>query len=163
MINIDKALEVVLRMKENIDKKNITFYDIFTYINLALCYYKKRNFDDAIKQLITMKTLDVFKSGDEHLRLKIDIAEQIIRFELADFEIIDYRMNQIKREFKTLLTTKAATRENEMIKLILLMSKSPNFASQKKIITLAQNICRIETDIEEFIEYNQWIQQKFRF
>ncbi len=162
VIDIDKALKVVLRMKENIDPKNITFYDIFTYINLALCYYKKRNFDDAIKQLITMKTLDVFKSGDEHLRLKIDIAEQLIRFELADFDIIEYRMNQIKREFKILLTTKAASRENEMIKLILLMSKSPNYAAQKKIITQAQHICKIETDIEEFIEYNQWIQQKIR-
>ena len=72
-------------------------------------------------------------------------------------------MNQMKREFKTLLTTKEAKRENEMIKLILLMSKSPNYATQKKIKDLAQSICKIDTDIEEFIEYNEWIQQKFKF
>jgi hypothetical protein len=163
VIDMDKALTVLLKMKGNIDAKNITFYDIFTYINLALCYYKKKNYDDAIKQLITMKTLDVFKNGDIHLRLKIDVAEQIIRYELSDFEIIEYRMNQMKREFKTLLTTKEAKRENEMIKLILLMSKSPNYATQKKIKDLAQSICKIDTDIEEFIEYNEWIQQKFKF
>ncbi|MEI6313153.1 MAG: hypothetical protein WCP57_12900 [Bacteroidota bacterium] len=162
VIDIDKAISLLLDMKNNIKKNKMTFYDIFTFINLALCYYKKNRFDDAIKQLISMKTQDVFKNADEHLRLKIDIAEQIIRFEINDFDIIDYRVNQIRREFKKLLLQEEAQRENEMLKLIVGISKSPDYYSQKKWQQVAKNIMKIETDIEEFIDYNEWIQKKFK-
>jgi predicted nucleic acid-binding protein len=161
VIDIDKAISLLLDMKNNIKKNKMTFYDIFTYINLALCYYKKNRFDDAIKQLITMKTQEVFKNADEHLRLKIDIAEQIIRFEINDFDIIDYRVNQIRREFKKLLLQEEAQRENEMLKLIVGISKSPDYYAQKKWQQVAKNIMKIETDIEEFIDYNEWYRMQY--
>jgi tetratricopeptide (TPR) repeat protein len=162
VIDIDKAIDILKKMQESIDKKHMVFYDVFTYINLSLCFYKKNKYDDAIKQIIKVKTFDVYKNADEHLRLKIDIAEQIIRFEMTDFEIIDYRIQQIKREFKKLLTSQEALRENEMLKLLLLMSKTPNFAANKKLLKIAKETIAIETEIEEFIDYNEWILKKFR-
>jgi hypothetical protein len=162
VIDIDKAIDILKKMQESIDKKHMVFYDVFTYINLSLCYYKKNKYDDAIKQIIKVKTFDVYKNADEHLRLKIDIAEQIIRFEMTDYEIIDYRIQQIKREFKKLLTSQEALRENEMLKLLLLMSKTPDFAINKKLLKIAKETIAIETEIEEFIDYNEWILKKFK-
>ena len=162
VINIDKAIEVLVKMKSNINKNKVNFYDIFTYINLALCYYKKSNFVDAIKQLISMKTLTIFNTADEHLKLKIDIAEQIIRFEMNDFNIIDYRIQQIKRTYKKLLLSKEAIREYELMKLILLMSKYPDYTRSKKILQLAKSILKINIEMEEFIDYNEWIETKLK-
>lgn len=160
VIDIDKAITVLIEMKASIKKNKENFYDIFTYINLALCYYKKSKFDDAIKQLITMKTLDVFDNADEHLQLKIDIAEQIIRFEMNDFDIIDYRIQQIKRTYKKLLLSKEASRENEVMKVILLMSKTPNFKTNNKVLTIAKSILKLTTQMEEFIDYDDWLKNK---
>jgi hypothetical protein len=60
------------------------------------------------------------------------------------------------------LTSQEALRENEMLKLLLLMSKTPDFAINKKLLKIAKETIAIEIEIEEFIDYNEWILKKFK-
>jgi hypothetical protein len=42
------------------------------------------------------------------------------------------------------------------------MSKTPDFAINKKLLKIAKETIAIETEIEEFIDYNEWILKKFK-
>lgn len=157
-----KAIQLLQDKKNQIKNYKAGIYDCFTFINLALCYYKLQQPNEAIKELIGVQQLDVYKKLDEQLRMKIEIAEQLIRFEMLDFNIIEYRINQIKRSFKDLMESNQ--RDYSMIRIVSGMIKSPDFktnkALQKQVSLLLNTSSQIDSDI---IYYNEWLLKYFKF
>jgi len=163
--NPAKAIEILRKKKQGLSIPKMSIYDVYIYLNLALCYFTSARYDEAIKEVIAVKMLPLYKKIDELLRLKIDIAELIIRFEMSDLDIIEYRIKQIQREFKSILLEESSEREQVMIKLISGMSKFANYASRKNLETLAQQMIKEGEELEEgadIIDYDDWLKTKFK-
>ena len=40
------------------------------------------------------------------------------------------------------------------------MSKTPNFKTNNKVLTIAKSILKLTTQMEEFIDYDDWLKNK---
>jgi len=76
---------------------------------------------------------DEYTTLDNSLRLKIEVAELIIRYELEEFEVLDPRIGQVQKDFKNLLMSKDYNREKMLIKILKAMSTSVGVKYDKKL------------------------------
>ena len=105
---------------------------------------------------------DSYKNADEALKFKIAIAELIIRFELNDFDLLEYKITQIKKQYKKLLKGSENVREVELISIISLMIAADSLKHNKKLMEKVKVFTRdnIQQDAE-IIKYNTWLASKF--
>lgn len=107
--------------------------------------------------------LDSYKNTDEAYKFKTEIAELIIRYELNDFDLLEYRIKQVKKDFKTKLTVEENQREQSLIEIISELIYTNSLRSNK---ALKQKIdAFLESSSEsrfysEMINYNAWIKSK---
>jgi len=154
-----KAIDILEEAKSLKAIKELPFYIVFIYLNLAVLNFGLKNFKTALKHLVFMSIQDNFKSLDEAFQLKISITELQIRFELIDFDFIENRINQIKRDFKSLLLEKTYERERELLKIISMKinteTKSKNKILEEKIKAFIK--LPLSSNDSDIINYNTWL------
>lgn len=162
--NLEKAIETLNEAKDNPVIKKLPFYTVFIYANLAVAYFDQKNFKQAIRSLVKLMMEPGYPNMDQMLRLKLGIAELMIRFELGDFDILEHRSDQLRKEFGDLLKTKAARRQQDMMQIVTQMI---NAASVKKDKTLVGKIEKLigsipseEAADSDIINYNEWLKNK---
>lgn len=162
---IDKAIELLEQLKaEGLGKKN-PFYEFFIYLNLGICYFDKKQFDKAIKHIIKMSVMDSYKKADAALKLKIAIAELMIRLELNEYETLEYRIKQTKKDFKNLLSESSFKKEYEMLNLVSLMMHSPSISRDKKLQQQLNQFIKTHqkaSDDTDVIKYIPWLKSKVK-
>ena len=116
----------------------------------------------ALKHLVFMSLQENFKSLDKAFQLKISISELMIRFELTDFEFVENRINQIKRDFKSLLNEKLYERERELIRIIVVMLNSDSIKADKVLRKRVDSFLQLQpsSSDSDIINYNTWIKEK---
>lgn len=116
MLDKKQAVKILVQVeKEDILKKD--FYSQFIYLNLAVLFFDLKKYDDAGKQLIKLYLHDWYKQADTVLKLKINIMELLILFQLQDFEVLEYRSMQVKKSFLKYLKMPEYEAENAIIEL----------------------------------------------
>ncbi|TSA49291.1 MAG: hypothetical protein D4R43_04115 [Sphingobacteriales bacterium] len=162
---IDKAIELLEQLKaDGLGKKN-PFYEFFIYLNLGICYFDKKQFDKAIKHFIKMSVMDSYKKADAALKLKIAIAELMIRFELNEYETLEYRIKQTKKDFKNLLTESPFKKESEMLNLLSVMMHSASVMKDKKLEQQINQFIKTHqktSDDTDVIKYIPWLKSKVK-
>src|SRR6185295_19253549 len=107
-----------------------------------------------------------FKKADEVLKLKIAVAELMIRYELEDYDVIEYRIGQIQRSSRAPLQNKNQKAESEM--LYILRNLIQNFTRHRKEKleqAMAQFIKAYSKPVAEdssLIRYAPWVEQKLK-
>ncbi len=164
--NIDKGIELLEGIRDNESLKNTPFYEVFVYLNLAIFWFKKENFHASIKQLNKLYQHESFEAADETLRFKIAIAELIIRYEIKDYEFLERRIHQIKKEFRDLVRKDENVREKNFMTLLKDMAA---FQDVKFTIPLKKDIKEFilasrhdSKDDAEVINYSNWLQSKVK-
>lgn len=163
-IDIHKAIEILEQLENNEHLKKTPFYEVFVYLNLAIFRFEKGDFRNAIKNLNKLFIHESYRNADRSLRFRIAIAELIIRLELNDFEFLDYRTTQIKKEYKDLLQKDENQREEKLIEIIRHVALSGISTKNKKLNTMITSFLKAEqaavsdTDV---INYNRWLKGKF--
>ncbi len=162
----DKAMEVLEEFK-NSDKVRLNpFYEIFVYLNLAVYSFDQKKYHQAIKHLNKLYLLDSYKKTDLTLRFKIAIAELIIRYELKDYDLLEYRIEQVRKDFREFLSMKEQQREKEFINLIRLLAVTGNIQNDKTLKARYKHFGTLSTgreqDDTEVILYDKWLEDKFR-
>jgi hypothetical protein len=160
--NKQKAIDILEEAKGLKAIKELPFYIVFVYLNLSVLNFGLKNFKTSLKHLVFMSIQENFKSLDTAFQLKISIAELMIRFELGDFDFIENRMNQIKRDFKALLNEPLYEREKELIKLIALMINAATIKKDKAIEKKITAFLQLEASSSDsdIINYNTWLKEK---
>ncbi|MBP6664492.1 MAG: hypothetical protein KA168_04285 [Chitinophagales bacterium] len=160
-LNKPKAISIL----EGLDSKTLLeknpYYAQFIFLNLAVLYFDTKQYDKATKAIIKLPLQDSFKQADESFRMKIGIAELIIRYQDGDLEVLDYKIEQTKRDFRKLLREPENKRETELLKLLKAMLKSFNIKKDDKVkrqikAFIEQGRSEEETD-KEIIKYNDWL------
>ena len=138
---------------------------MFVYVNLVLSWFDKKQYQQAIKNLNKLYQLDNYKSTDVAVRFRIAMAELIIRYELKDFDLLEYKINQVKKDFKIFLQQTENEREKEFIVILRTVINSPNYKKDNKLANRVKIFLQIKgdfhTDDTEMINYKRWLKEKF--
>jgi hypothetical protein len=159
--NKDKAIEILNEAKDNAVIKKLPFYLVFIFLNLTVLNFDNGNYKLAIRNLVKLTMEPGFAGLDRILRMKIAVAELIIRFELQDIDTLERRLEQVKKEFADLFRTKDGRRQGEMISLLSSMCTSTSIRRdknlRKKILKITSASSAKTNDI---IDYNNWLNGK---
>ncbi len=165
VVNPDKAIRLLEDLKKSKLRNKLSFYEIFVFLNLALLYFEKKDYDKSIRQIIDMMLLESYQKADETLKLKIAVAELMIRYELEEYEVIEYREGQIQRNFRKLLKEKNQRTEKEMLDILHLMIHGESLKRNKKLKELLSQFLKHHSkpaaDESSLIQYLPWVRQKF--
>ncbi len=157
----DKAIEVLNEIKENAVIMKQPHYHVFIYLNLMVLHFDNQNYKQAIRNLVRLTMEDGFQNLDVNLRMKITVAELIIRYELKDEEFLEKRIEQVKKEFSEQLKSKEGKRHQEMLSLLHDFASADsilrNKPLQKKIKTFLEKQSNSTGDL---INYNNWLKTK---
>jgi hypothetical protein len=165
--NVEKAIEILDEAKKQKVIQSHPVYIGFVYLNLSVSYFGIKNFKAALKSIVKLYMLDSYKALDAALRLKISAVELMIRFELHDFDYIEQRIGQLKKEFKKEFSSAEFENEVQLIKIISLLMNTASVKSDKKALTMVKHfIAQLHqtkpTEAESIINYADWLTDKIR-
>jgi hypothetical protein len=159
--NRNKAIEVLNEIKENPVITRQPHYHVFIYLNLTVLYFDNGNYKSALRSLVRLTMEDGYQNLDVYLRMKIAIAELIIRYELEDEEFLSKRIEQVKKEFSEPMRSKEGKRHSDMLQLLEDFSQAEtvmrNKPLQKKIELF---IDKSPNPVGDLINYNNWLASK---
>lgn len=162
VLDKEKAITILEELKENKKLTKASFYDIFIYLNLAILWFDKENYQNAIRNINKLYIHDGYKGADETLKFKICIVELIIRFELNDFDLLELKIGQLKKDFKQLLKTKEHQRESTLVSIIEQMTVVDSIKRNKKLLEKVKLFVKKGTlNDTEIINYNNWLRSKY--
>lgn len=165
VIDKDKAIAILENLRDNNVLKNTPFYEIFVYLNLSILWFDKGQFRNAIRCLNKLFLHENYKNAAPSLQFKIAVAELIIRYELADFEFVEHRLEQTHKHYKIVLQKP----EHEVEKKFLDILKKMLFIGTGKKENKKNLVCRIEKFLQcrnereedtEIINYKDWLTKK---
>ncbi|MCX6310590.1 MAG: hypothetical protein NT084_03040 [Bacteroidetes bacterium] len=156
-----KAIEILNEAKDNTVIKKLPFYLVFIFLNLTVLNFDNGNYKQAIRNLVKLTMESGFAGLDRILRMKIAVAELIIRYELQDIDTLERRLEQVKKEFADLLRTKEGRRQNEMIAALAMMSTSTSVRRDKNLLKKILKITSAASaKTNDIIDYNNWLNGK---
>lgn len=159
-----KAIEVLNEAKESPVLKKQAYNILFVHINLMTLNFDSGNYRQAIKALVKLTMEPSYESLDRMLRFKIAVAELITRYELGDFDILEHRLEQVRKEFSDLQKGKDGKRQQEMLGILEQMIGSTAVKKDKDLvqrITKMLSAISIEEAKEiDLINYNGWLSAK---
>ena len=115
-------------MQENEKLNTSSFYRQFIFLNLSLAWFDLKEYHKATRSLTRLYMLKDFKDINPSLKLKIAVTDVITRFELNDLETFEYKLKQLRKDFKELI----AMDEHESEKQILEILQFGNFIQKIK-------------------------------
>jgi hypothetical protein len=111
-----------------------------------------------------MKLDDGYQSLDDGFKLKINVVELIIRYELGDTDSLEYLIGQVRKEFSTLLEDENYKRQQDLMDIIEQMiftnSISRDPALVAKITDLVNSIPDEAASDADWLSYNNWLRPK---
>ncbi len=159
-----KAIDILEEMKTNAKLKSTPFYEMFVYANLAVLFFDQKNYHASIRNLNKVYLLEGFKNADRSLQFKIAIAELMIRYELNDFDILEIKINQVKKDYKEFLKKKETEREKQMLVIIKRMIETDNIRKDKILFANIQVMLNAEEQQAEgdaeILNYKNWLKEK---
>jgi tetratricopeptide (TPR) repeat protein len=159
--DLDKAIGILNVAKDDPVIRKVPMHVAFIYLNLSVTYFDKGDFKTSLRNLVKLTMDDSFKKLDHSFRLKVAVAELMIRYELGDVDYIEHRSKQVMKEFAELHRSKEHERDFDMVKLIVMMTGNSNVARDKKINDAAGDFVRkYGTTSNDIISYNNWLRSK---
>lgn len=156
-----KAIEILLKAKQEKIIKESDYNYFFVCSNLALLYFDRKEFKTAIKHLSRIILHENFYDFALSFQLKVVTAETIIRYEIKDFDYLEQRINQIKKEFKTILSQNEFERERMLINIVEKLIFTNNINQDKplklKIDNLLNSTTTRQAEETDIINYNKWL------
>lgn len=165
MLDKEKAISILEGVLEDKTLKNTPFYELFVYMNLSILWFEKKDFHASVKFLNKLYLHPEFKNADSGLKFKIAIAELIIRFELLDFDFLEVKIKQVKRQFRTVLAGSVNLREKEFLSILGKMIGTPELKRNKKLVSAIQKFTSSKQDVlndTEVIDYSSWLKEKIQ-
>lgn len=158
--DINKAIEILNEACSSPVIRKTPFF-LTLSLHLTVLYFDNGNYKQAIRSLVRMTMEEGFANLDRTLRMKIAVAELIIRYELGDIDVLERRFEQVKKEFSDLLKTKDGKRQQEMIEILTIMSTTDSIRKNKD---LRKKILKLSTsgsaNVNDVINYKNWLTGK---
>ncbi len=162
VINPQKAIDTLLHLTQKENKDKMRLYGVFVYLNLALLYYQQRNYSKSLDNIMKMYKHEGFGATDKMVQLKMNLGELILRYELKENEVAEYRLKQIEKDFAQALE-KNDRWEKYFLKLISLMVRGDNYKKNKEFNATMKNFTdkfEAPSTGDELFNYDKWLKEK---
>jgi tetratricopeptide (TPR) repeat protein len=161
-VDPEKAIDILENLRENTKIKNNDYYIFFVYLNLAVLRFDQKEYKDASKHFNKISMLNWYKSADDSLQLKITVCELITRYQLQQYDVLIYKLEQTNRGFKAALTSEENKAEKEVLSLLKRLEKAISIKKDKNLLDKINEIqlwMRKEINPETYIiNYENWLQ-----
>lgn len=161
-IDRTRAISLLEELKQS--KTPLGYYEFYIYLNLALLYFEEKQFDKAIRHVLKAYLFESFEKSDNIFKLKVALAELIIRSDLGENAMVKHRIRQIKKDFPKILSDQAHLREKNLVEIIYQLSGSKklreNKKLQNKIHAFLEATPKNYNSENEVIKYNSWLESK---
>ncbi len=158
-----KGIEILEEMK-NTKLMSTPFYKMFIYLNLSVLFFDVHDYHQSVRNLNKVYLLEGFQTADRTLKFKIAIAELMIRYEVQDFDILEVKIKQVKKDFKEFLVKKESEREKQMLEIVSRMIVTDHIRKDKILYSQIQSVLKAEEkEVEgdsEIINYKNWLKEK---
>ncbi len=157
-------INLLIEIRDNPELTGNTLYDTFVYINLAANYYKTGELKKALDSMIPITMSDHIKKLSKSIQISIAIQDIILHYENKDFNYVIYRINEVKRVFRTQMKEENFGREKELLGIIKeLCSKADPFREPKtikRIEAFIEKSPRLVPGTGEPLNYKVWLESK---
>jgi len=164
MGKIDLCLEKLLEWKEIKSFKEHSYFNLFYYPNLALCYFAKGEIRPAMKTLAEIQKPEIFYDFPPVQKLGFTIMDLILYYENQDFTYLTQKIKDIKRKYNHLLKLEEYNRQASFLNVLLKMSSNPNWSQNMKTMEKINSFQRdhplVNQNRFESINYNNWLESK---
>ena len=164
ILDREKAITILEDLKDNSSLNANSYYQLFVYLNLAVLRFDQKSYKKAITHFTKIYLLDGYKTADRSLRLKIVICEIITRFELQNFDVLEYKITQAKKDYRDLLHSENNYAEKELLAIIKALVDDSFVAKNKKLKERMAHFIdwmRKNRDSDSsIIDYGNWLQDK---
>lgn len=159
-----KAVGILNEMRSNDKICCIPFYEMFIYLNLAVCFFDLKDYHGSIRHLNKLLTLDGYVAADKSLKFKIAIAELIIRYELRNFDVLEIKLRQVRKDYGEFFKRRTNAREVLMVNIITALIGKESLRSEKTLLENARKLIinpgkKIVTDAD-ILNYGNWLSDK---
>tara|TARA_Y100000589_G_C27017491_1_gene573489 strand:- start:142 stop:903 length:762 start_codon:yes stop_codon:yes gene_type:complete len=154
----DKALLFLKKAGENAVIKRLPSYNVFIYLNKSLIYYYQNDYKESQKSIARLILQKDFLLLDKSFQLKILVANLMIRI-LVSARGLDKKIEQIKKEYKSLLLKEDHIRDRKMIDILSNIICGNDISSEMK--TFLSYIPDLESEDIDIISYNNWLRINF--
>lgn len=164
VLDKQKAILILEDLRDNEKMRSKPFYELFIYLNLSVLWFDLHDYRKSIKNLTRLYLLDAYKTAATELKFKISLAELVIRFELNDMDVLEYKIRQVRKDYKAFLANKENKKEKEIIEIIVLLiqetgSKLKTSIKERIKRFVAGSSGKADTD-SEIISYANWLKEK---
>jgi hypothetical protein len=163
-INPEKAIALLLSLNKIKSVQQNAYYGAFTLLNLGVMYFKQKQYSQAIVYLNKAYGHEGYKSIDNQIRLRANIGELMIRFDMKEYDFIEYRVKQILKENKDLLAEDGSKKENVFLILIQQMAEDHSIVRKTAFRDKARKYLKEYekewTREEVLFKYNDWLESK---
>ena len=166
-VDEDKAISI---LQEAIVNNKITLViphsRVIFNLNLSLQYFDKKEFKLANRCIVKLKLDDRYTSLDDAFKLKIAIAELIVRFEQNDHDYVERQIGVLKKQHVSLLKDVSYFRQREILDILSKLIYCQNLASDKNLLKqidgLTKSMETEEAGDSDILNYNSWLKGKIR-
>ena len=164
VINPDRAIEILLGLTGKEKIKKLPFNGVFVFANLCVLYYQKKDFRNALKYLNRLYTYDGFKNTDVQVQLRIALGELVIRYDSEEFEVLEYRLKQIQKEFGEVMNRPEVVWEKDFFSLFQKILVCENLKKDKTIKESAKLIITtlegLKGQDDTIFNFGGWLKEK---
>lgn len=162
VLNRKKAIDTLLEMQHSPVLNTNDFYDMFIYTNLAILYFDEGKYSLSSKNLNKVYRNSYYEQTDSALKTALYALELLIRFEMDDWDLLEYRLGQIKKDIRK--WGNLDTREAKTISLLDKIIKSKDPKQDKKLYkAVTQFVNETPYDASDMVDVNQWLKKKIGF
>lgn len=164
---IQKAINILEKLKTDEKIRQFSFYKVFIYLNLSLLLFMKKDYSRSFKHINKLYLLKEYRTLDVSVKLKVVIAELIIRYELGDYEVLRRRIRQVKKDFVETLGQKNYLKEKEFVNLLNRLNERDAVRQDKALPEDVREYGKRHPqaqprDDNELINYYTWLCEKLR-
>lgn len=154
----DKSLEILDEMQE----KNVAalnpMYEVFLWVNKAVCLFDLKEYSQSAKTISRLYTSRGYKGITDSLKLKIETAELIIRFERGDMDFAEFKIPRLIKDYRL----KPKTREYLITSILLNLSTNPDYRFSDIFRDARTELNLLPADTgQELIDYSLWLENRF--
>ena len=150
----NKAIGILNEMKTTEIIRSNPLYEMFIYLNLSVCFFDMRDYHQSIRHMNRLYTLEGYAAADLALKFKMSIAELMIRYELKDFDVLERKLVQVKKEFREFFSRTSNAREVLMVKIIDKLIEKETIRSEKTLYYQAKILILNPLSIVNFLFRN---------
>ena len=160
-IDPPQAMEILENLRENTKIKNNDYYIFFVYLNLAVLRFDGKEYKEASKHFTKINLFNWYKSADDSLQLKITVCELITRYQMRQYDVLLYKLEQTMRSFKSALASNENRAEKEVLSLLKRLEKTEFVKKDKNLVEKIRekrDWMRKEINPETYIiNYENWL------